>query len=324
MAIVDLAELQPTTISRDLKGKFVLLYGEAKSGKTSMSASFPKNLILATEVGYHGLPNAHVVDIDSWSTFRNYISQLSRDNIKELYHTITIDTVSILYELCEKYVCQKNTIAAIGDLPYGKGYAELDKEFADALRRITLMGYGIVFIAHSERGVRKNKFTGMDEEFVRPALSKRPYAIVNRLVDVIAYIHTAFNEDGESVRRVYTREQPNIFAGSRFRYLAPSFDFGYEAFANAIYEAVEMEGKMGATVVDDADRRGVEITRSFEEVMAETRAVWSQLIAKNQDNVGWMASVIEQVFGSPVQLSTVEPTQQQLLEVVLTEFKEKL
>lgn len=30
MANIDLLELEPTTISRDLKGKFVLLYGQAK------------------------------------------------------------------------------------------------------------------------------------------------------------------------------------------------------------------------------------------------------------------------------------------------------
>ena len=43
---IDLMNLAPTTISRDLKGKYVCLYGDAGSGKTSLAASFPKNLLL--------------------------------------------------------------------------------------------------------------------------------------------------------------------------------------------------------------------------------------------------------------------------------------
>ena len=34
MANIDLLELKPTTISRDLTGKFLLVFGLPKSGKT--------------------------------------------------------------------------------------------------------------------------------------------------------------------------------------------------------------------------------------------------------------------------------------------------
>ena len=43
---IDLMNLAPTTISRDLKGKYVFLYGDAGSGKACLAASFPKNLLL--------------------------------------------------------------------------------------------------------------------------------------------------------------------------------------------------------------------------------------------------------------------------------------
>ena len=43
---IDLMNLAPTTISRDLKGKYVCLYGDAGSGKISLAVSFPKNLLL--------------------------------------------------------------------------------------------------------------------------------------------------------------------------------------------------------------------------------------------------------------------------------------
>lgn len=49
--VLDLETLEPTVVSRDLTGKYVLLYGQPKIGKTTLSAGFPRNLILATEVG---------------------------------------------------------------------------------------------------------------------------------------------------------------------------------------------------------------------------------------------------------------------------------
>lgn len=51
MAVVDILSIEPTSISRDLKNKFVLVYALPKVGKTSFAAEFPKNLMLAFEKG---------------------------------------------------------------------------------------------------------------------------------------------------------------------------------------------------------------------------------------------------------------------------------
>ena len=117
MAQVDLLNLKPTTISRDLKGKFILLYGEPKSGKTSMASLFPRNLLLATEVGYHALPNIFAQDIDSWATFKTVLRQLKDDQVKAQFDTITIDTISLLSDLCEKFICSREGIKVLGDIP---------------------------------------------------------------------------------------------------------------------------------------------------------------------------------------------------------------
>ena len=49
---IDILNIQPSVISRDLKGKYVLVYSQPKVGKTSFAASFPRNLLLAFEKGY--------------------------------------------------------------------------------------------------------------------------------------------------------------------------------------------------------------------------------------------------------------------------------
>ena len=55
--MIDLLNLEPTKISKDLKGKYILIYGRPKIGKTTLASEFPKNLLLAFEPGYNALNN---------------------------------------------------------------------------------------------------------------------------------------------------------------------------------------------------------------------------------------------------------------------------
>lgn len=64
---IDILSIQPTAISRDLKGKFLLLYGKPKCGKTSFSKQLPNNLLVAFEKGYNALSGIKPVDINKWS-----------------------------------------------------------------------------------------------------------------------------------------------------------------------------------------------------------------------------------------------------------------
>lgn len=95
MANIDLLDLEPTTISRDLRGKYVLLYGAPKVGKTTFASSFPKNLFLSTEQGTNALPSVYAVNIENWSAFKRILSQLKKEEVQEKYNTITIDTITI-------------------------------------------------------------------------------------------------------------------------------------------------------------------------------------------------------------------------------------
>ena len=101
MADIDIFNIEPNKISRDLKGKFVLIYGEAKSGKTSFSSLFPKPLLCAFERGYNALPGVKVVDINRWTDFKKVCSQLKKPEAHDIYETIVIDTVGIATDMCK-------------------------------------------------------------------------------------------------------------------------------------------------------------------------------------------------------------------------------
>ena len=116
---IDLLNLQPTVISRDLKGKYILIYGKPKTGKTTLASKFPKNLLLAFEKGYNAIDNIYVQDINNWSEFKQVLRQLKRPEVQEQYHTITIDTTTIAYEMCENYICQQNAVQSISEIPWG-------------------------------------------------------------------------------------------------------------------------------------------------------------------------------------------------------------
>ena len=126
---IDIFSIEPNKISRDLKGKYILVYSLPKVGKTSLAAQFPRALICAFEIGYHALPGVKPIDIGSWSDFKKVVQQLKLPKAREMYDTIVIDTASIATDLCEKYILAQNDVASLGDIPWGGGWSQYKKEF---------------------------------------------------------------------------------------------------------------------------------------------------------------------------------------------------
>lgn len=321
--MIDLLNLQPTVISRDLRSKYILIYGQPKVGKTSFAAQLPNNLIFSFEIGTNALSGIYAVPITKWTDLKVYLKQLEKPELKEKFHTVTFDTVSVAYSLCEKYICAQNGVQSIGDIPYGRGYMLTRIEFEETLRKISMMGLGIILIAHASRRVEKQS-DDSEIEFFSPDLDKRCYSIVNQLVDIIGYIDIVFNSDGTTSRWLYTRRTPTVMAGSRWKYLDPKIPFGYQELVDAIGRAIERaEKEDGATVVDERAVI-VEKERSYDEIRADAEALWSKLIEKNPENAEKVMAVVEKVFGQRIKLSSITPNQKDLYELVVAEMRDLL
>ena len=239
---IDLLSVTPHEVSRDLKGYTVLFYGEPKSGKTTTAAKFPKALILAFEIGYLAIPGVMAQPITKWSEFKQALKQLKDEKVQEQFETIVIDTVDIAYDLCEKYICSQNSVSAIGDMPFGKGYAAAKKEFDEALRSIPQMGYGLVMISHSQDKTFKDE-EGHEYQQIVPTLANQPRLVVDRMSDIIGYAHPVQEEDGKTHTILYMRGTPRFVAGSRFKYIPDYIDFNYDNLVNAIGDAIDKEAK---------------------------------------------------------------------------------
>ena len=295
-----------------------------KAGKTSLACQFPKNLLLAFEKGYNAISGAKVVDINKWSDLKLVIRQLAKEEAKQMYNTITIDTVSIAWDLCEQYICAQAGVQRLADIPWGAGYAQLSQEFENTLRAITMLGYGLVLITHVD--IRKEVKDDNEIEYYAPSLNKRCYPICNRIVDIIGYIDIVWDEEGNSKRWLYTRQTPNIMAGSRFKYLAPKIEFGYQQLVDAISDAIEKSEKLDGAQIVDVQPTQVEEKLDYNALRAEAQMLWTKLVgtgdAIDEDMARRILKRVEMIFGHPMKISEITEDKVDLLQLVVLDMRD--
>ena len=323
---IDIFNIQPSKISRDLKGKYILIYGAPKTGKSTFGSKLPRSLFLQFEQGTNALDGIKGAPIFKWSDMKSILRQLRDPRAKDIYDSIVVDTAGIAWTLCEQFVCQQNGVQQISEIPWGGGFKLVKQEFQETWREISLLGFGILFIAHEkERTTEMRDENGEQIRAVAPDLPSAPYSIINGLVDIIGYLSTQMNADGPTNRYLYTRATPNIFAGSRYKYIAPRISFnhdGYTELVNAIGDAIDKQVNMDGAQVTDRTELPTYSARPFADTMTEARNLWSTIIEKHGDSgKESMKAAIHSVFNQDIQLSKATEEQQDLVELVIEEFK---
>lgn len=329
--MIDLENLQPTIISKDLGGKYMLLYGAPKVGKTTFATQIPNSLLLAFEKGYQALPKVFAQDITKWTDFQSVTNQLRKEAVKAKFKTVVIDTADIAWDLCVEYVCSRNGVNSLGDIAWGKGYQEATDEFATELRKISNLGYGIVFTSHAKIVAVGDEEKGEEiYQKVSSTLTKRPHKIINGMVDLIGYIAIEYSDDETAERVLYTRDTPNVEAGTRFRFLPTKIKFDYESVVEEIAKAIEMSASKEnvtptQTEVTGAQFRGTQYT--YEELAERAREIWETVIQsdsqKVEENALDMLNEVEKVFGVRIKLSQISRNQVDLYEVLIRNLEDK-
>lgn len=298
-----LLSITPHVVSKDLRGYSVMVYGEPKTGKTTIASKFPKSLLLAFEKGYSAIPGVMAKDINTWGEFKKVLSELKDPQVKETFYNIVIDTADIAYALCEKYICnmesnEKNTYDAIGDIPFGKGYKLAMTEFDECIRKILQMGYGLILISHAqnksytdENGVEYNKIT--------PTLDARGRLVCERTCDIIGYSRGI--ETGEGVQtKLFLRGTPRFVAGSRFRHTPEVIDFNYDSLVKAIGDAIDKEALEYSNQYVTEERVAIhteEKTYDFESLKNQFKTIVNTLMEANQSNGIKITEVVEKYLG---------------------------
>lgn len=323
---IDIFNIEPSVISRDLKGKYIAIYGREKVGKTTFGAHLPRALFCNFEVGTNFLSGIRAQNVSKWSDFKLILRQLEQPKAHDFYDTVVIDTVSQAYTLCEEFICAQAGVQKLGDIPYGAGYASCKKEFESALRKITMAGFGICCICHSE--VKKE--AGPNDtviEVVSPAMPSRAADVVNRLVDIIAYIDVSYDENGNAIRNFITRRTPTIMAGSRLPYLDPVIPFSYQGLVDAIGKAIDRQQEIDGAKVVDTKTTQVEDKLDYNTIRNEAMLLWKKLVntddeAANAEMARRIQKRVEMIFGRPIKLSEITEDQVDLFNLVVMDMRD--
>lgn len=161
---------------------------------------------------------------------------------------------------------------------------------------------------------------------VQPAMPTRAADVVNRMVDIIAFIDEKFDEEGRSIKKLITRRTPNILAGSRLPYLDAVIPFSYEDLIEAIGRAIDKQEELdGATVVDKVETK-IEKQLDFKEVRVHAQELWVKLVGEgdkaNPEVANEILKKIEITMGRKMRLSEFTEDQVDLLQNIVEEMEE--
>lgn len=330
MAEINLLNIAPHQVSRDMRGYSVFFYGEPKSGKTTIATKFPNHLLLAFEKGYNAIPGAMAQPINSWGEFRKTLRQLKDPAVQAKFETIIIDTADIAYDYCERYICSNNNVDAIGDVPYGKGYTLAGSEFDECLRSIVQMNYGLVLISHAVDKTFKDE-QGQEFNQIVPTLGNKPRNIVSRMCDIIGYSRAVQLENGATGTKLFMRGTPRYVAGSRFKYTPDVIDFNYKSLVTAIGEAIDKQMKEDGAEFFCEERNNLytnTVELDFDSLVAEFQHIVQNIMESCDDekfNDFWQPRIVEitdKYLGKGKKVSQCSREQTESLDLIVTDLKE--
>lgn len=324
--MINLLTLEPHKVSRDLSGYIIYIYGEPKSGKTTLAAQGKGSLILATEKGYNALPGVYAQDIFSWGDIRAVLRELKKPEVKEKFSQVVVDVIDIAGTMCEKYVCAQNGVDKIGEIPYGGGWTLMKKEFDEVFRTITQLGYTVYFISHCKDKEFKRK-DGTSYNQTIPSCPSTFNEIAKGLADIYAYAEK-YEENGVGKVRLVLRSPDNSAdTGSRFKYILPYIEMSYDALCKAVNEAIEKE----AAETDNkyvTNEKNVTVTKEtpdYDKLMVKFKEMASSLMTKDKElYTPKITYIIEKYLGKGAKIADATIAQVELIEQIVLEIEDTL
>lgn len=242
----NICEIQPNSISSNMKSKFFFFYGEQGTWKTTVASQFPKPLLAGFEIGYQFIDGLYAVPMQSWSDMKDLYRQLKTPAAKAKYDTIIFDTISAAYTMCYKYVLGQHGVNDPGEIPFGKGWRAIREEFG-IIKEISKLGYGLVFIAHGKEQEITDAKTKETTTKVKVDLDTMPMNMVSELVDFVLYVRKEVDENGQEQVYAYS-SLPNIETKRRMYEFPTRFVFTYDNIVKGLETAIEARKNNGANI----------------------------------------------------------------------------
>ena len=321
---INLLNIQPHKVSKDLSGYITYIYGAPKTGKTTLATQMDGSLLLAFEPGYHALPGVMAQDVTSWTEMKQVCRELKKPEVQATFKAVIVDTIDIAADRCKKYICQQNGIEDLGDLGYGKGWSKFKEEFNEVFRGLTQLGYAVFFIGHDKEATVTDPNTGAERIIIRPSLSNTTKDIIAGMADIYGYAHQ-LRKDEMSVLTL--RDTSGLIdCGCRFKYIPNEISMSYQNLVNAIETAIDKEAEEtnGRFITTERATGPVATTYDYDALMKEFGDVVGTLVEKDSTYyVPRITQVVEKYLGKGKKVADATIEQVEFIHLILTEIKEE-
>lgn len=206
----------------ELSRQIILIYGRAKIGKSTLCSQFEKPLFLATESGLNHL-EVYKVNCTSWKKFLEACGEVAKG--EHDYKTVIIDTIDNLVTYCSEYICKENGVNHPSELPHGRGWHLVTNELNRALVKLSSLPYGLVMVSHSVKEEVETKTKKFNRWTI--SISGKNKSIFLNMSDIILFVDSAMNKDGEEVRILRTKPSLYWEAGDRSNLLPETLKLDY-------------------------------------------------------------------------------------------------
>lgn len=327
---IDIFSIKPSVVTRDLSGKSFLIYGERKSGKTSNAVKFPKPILLAFEKGYSMLSGVYAQPINTWKEALDVKKQLLKDaksvtdgeKAETVFKTVIVDTADIAYDLCEKFILDKEGVEYLDETEKMRGYRAVSREYDKFFQEIVKANYTLVIISHATS--KQIKENGEKYDKTIPTLPDRGFQVIARLVDVCAYASYETDADtGATTSMLTLRGGKNLEAGSRNKYMSARIPFTYEALKKDMEQAIDkLEKEDGANVVNDTVNLYKDQSEKidFKATMAEIKNIAKAL--NNLDLMNDYTKIVNEYLGKGRSVKDCDESQSDMLALILEDLRD--
>lgn len=316
-------KMRATSRARDKK-----LVGNNKM-KTSQAVKFPKCILLAFEKGYSMLSGVIAQPINKWAEALDVKRQLLKDSeavkkgekTETAFKTVIVDTCDIAYDLCEKYILDKEGVQYLDESTNMRAYRALSKEYDQFFQEIVKAGYTLVIISHATSKQIKENGEKFDKTI--PTVPDRGFLVISRLVDVTAYASYEANEDGKTTSVLNLRGSKFLEAGSRNKYMSDRIPFTYEALRDDMAQAIDrLESEGGATVVSTSTDMYADQSDKldFNKTVSEIRSIAMAL--KKADIMDKYIGITERYLGKNRLVKDCDEGQIDMLGLILTDLRD--
>ena len=167
----------------------MLVYGQPGIGKTTIALSSPNPVLFDFDGGVSRINKAHqcpTLQVESWEQVLDALTELEQGND---FKTIVVDTAGKMLDFMSDYIMRNDPKMKMRDGSLAlKGYGQRKVMFVNLLKRVSMMGKHIVFVAHE----REDK--DGDTRIVRPDMSGSSLGDLLKELDLVGYMQ-AYGKD---------------------------------------------------------------------------------------------------------------------------------